>query len=668
MATFSGVDFASAGEASIFTVKQTQMIGGYYLKVMSSDVPVPDSAPQFDLPFDVHAWDRLHRPIWLYDPATSRGLYANPPALELWGADSLDELLARDFSQLSSAVRQRIERLTLATAGGATKTERWSFYPRGQPVTVLAIISSLEIGGGRTALLFEATSIDVGDGELRAVEALRHTSSLISLFDAAGGPIFANPAAFAAYGDGERGFADRFPDPEVGRKALREVLAGQILAELTQVRTAHGERFHYLDARCVTDPVTGAVGVLLSERDVTVQVEAERALRTAEERAEVAEAKERFLTKMSHDLRTPLNSVIGFAGLLAAGDLDEIQAGYLARISDAGATLLTIVNDLIDLSELEGGEVTLEPAPFDPITLVEDALVAIAPAARAKGLALALDVPEDLDLMLRGDARRIATVVSQYLSNAVKFTAAGQVSVRLATQAPAEGEIVLEVSVTDTGPGIDPAEQPRLFRRFAQSEQINHPRVGGAGVGLAISKALIGLMGGEVGVDSQPGQGSRFWFRLTLPVEAHPANDGAPDKDRPLTVLYADDHESNRVLVKALLESQGHCCDTVNDGAEAVIAARTGAYDLVLMDIQMPVQDGIGATIEIRAGQGREASLPIIALTANTLDEQRETYFAAGLDDCLAKPVRVAELFEKVTYWAAQSVRAGRADEGLRAG
>jgi signal transduction histidine kinase/ActR/RegA family two-component response regulator len=626
---------------------------------------VQDPAPRLDLLFDIRAWDRLHRPIWIYDPATSRGLYANPTALELWGADSLNELLARDFSQLSPAVRRRIERLALATADGATQTERWSFYPRGQPVTVLAVISSLDIGGGRSALLFEANSIEVGDAELRAVEALRHTSSLISLFDAAGRPIFANPAAFAAYGDGERGFADRFPDPEIGRRVLSEALAGQVLAELTQVLTAHGERFHYLDARCVADPVTGAVGVLLSERDVTAQVEAERALRTAEERAEVAEAKERFLANMSHELRTPLNSVIGFAGLLAASDLNAVQAGYLARISETGANLLNIINDLIDLSELDGGNVTLEPAPFDPVALAHDALVAIAPAAQAKGLALALDVPEDLDLVLLGDARRITTVVSQYLTNAVKFTEGGQISVRLAVQAAAEDEVALEVSVIDTGPGIDAAVRPRLFRRFAQGDDSTRKRVGGAGVGLAICKAVINLMGGEVGVDSQPGQGARFWFRLTLPVKTQSADDGATAEDRPLTVLYADDHENNRVLVQAMLESQGHRCDTVNNGAEAVIAARTGAYDLVLMDIQMPVQDGVSATIDIRAGQGPEAARPIIALTANTLAEQREAYAAAGLNDCIAKPVKMAELFEKVSYWAAQSVGGGREGEGL---
>ena len=615
------------------------------------------------LPIDVRSWDRLRQPIWLFDPVSCRGLYANLPALELWGADDLDELLARDFSQLSPAVRTRTERLALATAGGGAVTERWSFYPRGQPVTVQAVISSLDIGDGRSALLFEATAVDVGDSELRAVEALRHTSSLITLFDADGRVMFTNPAAFAAYGEAGQAFADRFPDAETGAAAFREVLAGQVLAELASVRTAQGGRFHYLDARRVTDPVTGAASVLLSERDVTAQVEAERALRAAQERAEVAEAKERFLANMSHELRTPLNSVIGFAGLLGVSGLNETQAGYLSRITEAGGALLAIINDLIDLSELDGGELALETAPFDPVRLLHDALLAIEPAASAKGLALELNAPEDLDLRLLGDARRIGAVVSQYLTNAVKYTDQGSIAVTLAGDVVGEDAFAFEVQVSDTGQGVDPGMRGRLFRRFTQGDDSTRKRVGGAGVGLAICKEIVSLMGGEVGAESEPGQGARFWFRLTLPVDAGHAAQGARD-DRLLSVLYADDHESNRVLVQTLLQSQGHRCEVVNDGAEAVIAAQAGVYDLVLMDIQMPVQDGVSAAIAIRAGDGPNAAAPIIALTANTLVEQREGYTAAGLDDCIAKPVKMDELFEKVAFWAAQV----QAAEGLRVG
>jgi len=618
---------------------------------------LPFSAPDLGLPFDLRSWDRLHRPIWLFDPHRLRGLYANAPAIELWGADSLEELLARDFSQLSPSVLSRLSRLAQATAEGETVSERWSFYPRGQPVTVQAIISSLPLDGGGVALMFEAEPVAVEKGELRAVEALRHTSSLISLFDSQGHATFANPAAFAAYGKGDQDFAERFVDPAYGQTTLADVLAGKIMAELTAVRTIEGERWHYLDARRVNDPVTGQVSVLLSERDVTAQVEAEQNLRSAQERAELAEAKQRFLANISHELRTPLNSVIGFAGLLEASNLDAAQSGHLRRISQSGEALLKVINDIIDLAEIDGGTISLELAPFDIGELCHQALKGVQADAAAKDLALTLDLRGAARDTLVGDARKFSTVISSFLTNAVKFTDQGEVVLSVSTLEIDGREVRLEIAVADTGPGLDLASRDRLFRRFSQGDDSIRKRVSGAGLGLAIAKELVTLMGGEIGVDSAPGLGARFWVQVTLPfAEAlEPAVEETAEEaeeDRPLVILYADDHENNRVLVQALLESQGHRCDTVDDGAQAVLAVRDCAYDLVLMDIQMPVLDGVGATLEIRAAEGAGRRLPIVALTANTLSEQREAYAAAGLDDCIAKPVNVAELFAKVGQWA----------------
>ena len=615
---------------------------------------MPDLGLKSSLPAEVRSWDRLRRPIWLYDPVEGRGLYANPPALKLWGAQSLNELLERDFTQLSPAVRSRIDRLAAATAKGEVVTERWSFYPNGRPVTVQAMISAFPIGSCGAALLFEAASIDVQEEELRAVEALRHTSSLISLFDSDGRATFANPAAFAAYGEGGRGFLGRFGDATYAVEAFQAVLDGAVLAELRQVETALGGRHHYLDARQVLDPVTGKPSVLLSERDVTAQVEAERALRTAEERAEVAEAKERFLANMSHELRTPLTSVIGFANLLAGTEVDSSQRTYLNRILEAGQTQLQIINDLIDLSELDGGGVSLAPHPFDPSALLEQALLAAEPAAAAKDLDLELEVCALSPIWLVGDDRRLATVISHFIANAVKFSSQGLITGSIHLAEVGDDAIELEISIADTGPGIEDTAKAQLFRRFAPGDDSSQKRFGGAGLGLAISKALIDLMGGEIGVESEFGHGARFWLRVTLPVHgAVKAHDPTSlEGSRPLRVLYADDHESNRILVKAILESQGHLCDTVNDGGEAVRAvAGAVAYDVVLMDIQMPVQDGLSATREIRARGGGRANLPILALTANTLSEQRQAYALAGLNDCIAKPVNTTELLAAVTRW-----------------
>ena len=619
------------------------------------------------LPCDVRSWDALQRPIWIFDPTGLRGLYANPTALELWGADTLDELLSRDFSQLSPAVRSRVGHLALATADGTALSERWSFYPRGRPLTVQALISTLRLSDGAPALLFEAAPIVVEQDELRAVEALRHTSSLISLFDVDGAALFTNPAAWAAYGQAGARFAPRFRTPGRGDASLADVLDGTVLSVLEEVTTLQGARHHYLDARRVTDPVSGAPGVLLSERDVTAQIEAERALRSAEERAGAAEAKQRFLANISHELRTPLNSVLGFCALLQAGDLDTSQAQYAQRIGEAGEGLLRMVNDLIDLAEIDTGDLKLESAPFHLEALLADAARLAGPAVAAKGLSLRLRTPGAPTPPLLGDARRLSLILGRFLENAAKFTDDGQVTLGAEVQAGGAAALAIEISVTDSGPGLSRARQADLFQRFSPGDDGMRKRTGGAGLGLALSRGLASLMGGEVGVESEEGHGARFWLRVSLPV-ATPARGGpaAPDdvaaaaaeadetwaEDRPLQILYADDHENNRALVRLLLESQGHACHTVEDGAQAVQAVRCGAYDLVLMDIQMPVRDGVSATLDIRGGQGPQARIPILAVTANTLSEQLDSYAAAGMNDCIAKPVRAADLLMRVAYWA----------------
>jgi signal transduction histidine kinase/CheY-like chemotaxis protein len=618
---------------------------------------VATTAKPFDLACDFRGWDRLRRPVWIFDPVTCRGVYANPSALSLWGAADLEELLARDFSKLSPAVRARTDRLAATTAAGETVTERWTFYPKGVPTTVQAVISTIDLGEGRSALLFESSPVTVEDEELRAVEALRHTSTMIGLFDADGRAVFSNPAAFAAFGEDRSRFTDRFSDTQEGGAVLRSVLDGTVLGTLRQVKTRQGDRYHHLDARSVLDPVSGAPAVLLSERDVTAQVEAEAALFAARERAELAESKQRFLSNMSHELRTPLTSVLGFASLLATSDLDADQAQHVERITIAGEHLLDQINDVITLSELDSGGVSLTPMAFDPVELVWDALKSIEAAAAAKGLTLDLDVADDTPQALIGDAARLRMVIDHYLSNALKFTAAGGVAVSL--NAAADGDrATLEVSVRDTGPGVPDPARAHLFSRFTLADDSLSKRFQGRGLGLSICKEIMGLMEGEVGFESTESQGSRFWFRVALPIDAAVGGDHAAsgvyenaDTPPPLRVLYADDHESNRLLVRTLLESQGHSCALACDGREAVVAVREGDYDLVLMDIQMPEQDGVSATRDIRALPGLKAGVPVLALTANTLEAQIKLYASVGMNDVIGKPIVVAELYQKIVRW-----------------
>ena len=456
-----------------------------------------------DLGRHAQLWDVLRRPVWVFDPHRLCGLYANPAALKLWGADGLEELLSRDFSQLSPAARARTARLAEATLGGEEIAERWTFYPNGRPVTVQATISTLWIDDHRAVLLFEASSLEVGPEERRAVEALRHASALITLFDEGGRPAFSNPAAFSAYGLIPAHFEARFRDQGLARALLIQALAGETVSDVFSMVTMAGDRWHHLDARKVLDPVTGQPGVLLNEIDVSQRVHAQQAWAAAEQKAVLAGAREKFLSDMSHDLRTPLNAVIGFSAVLAKGELNPKQTDQVARIHQSGKLLLAVVEDMITFSETD-------------MSITEGAVTLSAIEASGDSL-------EDF-----------------------------------------------------------------------------------AGV-LA---------------------------------------------DRPLRILYVDDNANNRALVTAILTAQGIQCQTADDGSEGYEAAKADPWDMILMDIQMPVMDGVEATRAIRASGGQAQSIPIIAVTANTLPNQLENYRNAGMNDCINKPIEISVLLQKIDIWS----------------
>jgi signal transduction histidine kinase/CheY-like chemotaxis protein len=623
----------------------------------SNLVPETSRAPVSVPPAEACGWEQLSRPVWLFDPHALRGVYANAAALALWDAESLDELLSRDFQGLSPAVQARTAMLASRTARGEVVQERWTFYPRGVPTTVQASISAFELRPGYRVLLFEASPVDVEEGERRAVEALRHTSTVISLFDTSGRLIFSNPAGYRIYGPDAPDFLGRFHDVMEGTGLLAVAGAGETTTALVQVRTTAGLRWHHVDARPTLDPVTGQQGLLLNEQDVTAQIEAERGLREADHRAAVAESRQRFLANMSHELRTPLNAIIGQAALLRG----RVDGDDVAIISDAARTLLDSVNDMILLSELDLGRVRLAQIPFCPQTCVE---------AVSSGLVVESDWRAGE--RLQGDAERTGLIVRHFVSNAIKFAGREGASIRLGHERDAEGRVWLSITVQDRGPGIDNARISALFERFSQGDSSTTKSFGGGGLGLAVSNELAALMGGRVEAHNRDGGGAVF--RLVAPfapaasVEAPLSGaeqartdvagtvaliaDDAVDHPAGFKVLYADDHEVNRKIVTAMLASRGIVCETVENGALAVEAVERGHYGLVLMDIQMPVMDGVEATRAIRRLAGACATVPILALTANTLDDQRAKYASVGMQACLAKPVDMAALFSAVDHWS----------------
>lgn len=366
-----------------------------------------------------------------------------------------------------------------------------------------------------------------------------------------------------------------------------------------------------------------------------------------------ARAKADFLANMSQEIRTPLSAVIGFGGLLdGMAGLPPVARDHSRRIVSSGQALLAIVNDILDFSRLEAGQVELDPQPTDVRRFLEDTLSMFAPEASAKGLTLSLDV----DALPAGpvllDTARVGQVLTNLIGNALKFTPAGSVSVRASWDAIER----LSVSVADSGEGIAPDKLPRLFQRFSQVDSSVSRRHGGAGLGLSICKGLVELMGGEIGLSSEPGRGSTFSFSVPAPeapaqaavAEASTELQATPSVD----ILVTDDLEANRVLTRALLEALGHRVTLAASGDEALSLTRGRGFDLIFMDLQMPGMDGFETARRIRAGElNREA--PILALSANVLEEHVDASYAAGMNDHLAKPIRPEALVEAIARWSA---------------
>jgi CheY-like chemotaxis protein len=323
-------------------------------------------------------------------------------------------------------------------------------------------------------------------------------------------------------------------------------------------------------------------------------------------------------------------------------------------IRSSGQALLELINDILDLSKIEAGRMELEIVDFSPAATVDNVVSLLSARAQTKGLTLDLHIEPGVPLALRGDPTRLRQVLINLVGNAVKFTERGGVEVTLRHRKLPDDKAELTIGVRDTGIGIAPDTLPRLFERFVQADNTTARRYGGTGLGLAISAEIVGLMGGRIHVQSEPGVGSSFEVVLPLPL-------GDPDKLAPqfentsvesgpdklltgLRVLVAEDNEVNQLLIQALLQDMGHHCDIVGNGREAVQQVQAMPYDLVLMDIQMPEMDGEAATRAIRNLPGPAAHVPVIALTANAMLEDREAYLRSGMDDYVLKPVNPKQL------------------------
>jgi PAS domain S-box-containing protein len=466
-----------------------------------------------------------------------------------------------------------------------------------------------------------------------------------------------------------RGTCDFFPTTEDYERfavlAFPVLLRGQRYAVERQMLRADGSLVWVRMAGKLIDPSNPDAGVIWVFDDISEQKVTEAELIRAKEAAEAASvAKSQFLATMSHEIRTPMNGILGMAQLALMPDTNETdRQECLKSLLSSGQALLTLLNDILDISRVEAGKVTLENLAFDPQTVLAEVERLFRESAADKGLVISSHWQGAPATAYNGDPARLRQMLSNLVGNAVKFTHDGEIRIEAGVSTDDAGAEWLELSVLDTGIGIDPDKLEALFQPFTQADSSMTRRYGGTGLGLSIVGGLAAAMGGNVGMASEPGKGSRFWFRVparptaaafSSPVVAPLPTTGRVPAAANVCVLVAEDNQTNRKVLISMLERWGYRIDLAENGQEAVDRVTNGAApDLILMDVQMPVMGGIEATERIRDWEraaGRVA-LPIIALTASAYEEDRQRCLAAGMNDFLSKPVDFGALQAAMGQW-----------------
>ena len=461
------------------------------------------------------------------------------------------------------------------------------------------------------------------------------------------------------------------PDIQALSVASSLVVAG-LIEEQVLVLNAQSAQIRWLVGAQLLLLLLAATGLLLRQRRQEQEQAALQALNgelaTARDLAEAASrSKSRFLANMSHELRTPFNCMLGMLGMLEDSQLDPRQREHMQTAKDSAQHLLHLLNDILDLSALESGQIKTQLEPVDMRQLLSDIQQLMASQARHKGLEFVFEAPQQWPGWVETDPTRVRQILFHLLGNAIKFTDSGRITLSVSCAARPDGRLHWRCAVSDTGIGMDPARLAQLFQRFHQLEADANRRFGGNGLGLELSRTLARLIGGDITVESQAGQGSTFTLTLETPLCPGPAvqqlaaaSPAAPPAVGPseaapaLDILVAEDHPVNRSFIGTLLERLGHRASFAVNGREALDQVEQRDFDLILMDIHMPEMDGLEATRALRARSDDKRQIPVIALSADVMNEAREQALAAGVNEFLSKPVQKQQLQQALLHWSRQ--------------
>ncbi len=634
----------------------------------ASGLQAPDSGLTRSPALLRHVFETSPDCITLTELSTGRYVMVNAEFTRITGYEPQD-VIGRTSVEVGIWVDQQ-DRALLVQAISRDQAVRdlmVSFRAKNGTVLRMLVSGSCFEWDGKTFLVLNVRDVSAIERTRQEQQAILQNASIGIAFTRDRVFLHANPRMEEIFGwplgtmTGQPGSVVWCNDEDyqrIGREAGPVLARGEAFeTESLMARHDGGTIWCRVRGRAVDRVRPAEGGTIWIVEDITERKRFEQELSAARDAAEAASrAKSAFLANTSHELRTPLHGLLGMARLALRTDIDEQRRyDYLQRIHESAQVLRDVISDILDFSKIEAGQLDIELAPFDLPALLAGLERTHGELAQSKGLGLRLDLAPDLPATVRGDAVRVRQILGNYLSNAIKFTDRGEVVV----WASRAGEGRMRLGVSDTGPGIAPEQQARLFRPFSQGDVSTTRRYGGTGLGLSICRELAELMGGAVGLSSQPGQGSRFWVDLPLSAVDDAPRLPSVDEQAPCLngrrVLLVEDNPVNLLIGVAMLEQWGLDVAHCGDGRAAIAAVQSAAqegrpYAVVLMDLQMPVMGGIDAARELRR-QFSAADLPIIALTAAALVSEREAAAAAGMNDFLTKPLDAVVLHRMLCRW-----------------